>query len=134
MRICILYVLHRTSQILNHEILLNFVQEFSMKCFQTEIAWHQTKNSHFLSIFFLYETDMSAAITCYRCTVSPTTQTCRQFSESDEFTVDCPFSTMCLKKVYRLRLNDGTEQETVSRDCAKQKRTEEVNILGALRN
>lgn len=74
--------------------------------------------------------DQSNAIQCYRCTVAPTNrhenrsqQLCLHFSESDEFIVDCPFSTMCMKKVYKYQLLDGVI-ETVSRDCAQQKNTE----------
>lgn len=76
---------------------------------------------------------MANAIKCYRCTVGPShrlngsQQLCLKFSESDNFVVDCPFSTMCLKKVYRYQLNDGTNVETVSRNCAQQKHTEQVN-------
>lgn len=73
---------------------------------------------------------LGAAIKCYRCTVNPTEQTCRQFDEGDDrYIVDCPYSTMCQKKVYRLKLTDGTNSETVSRDCAKQKYTEEVGFV-----
>lgn len=35
---------------------------------------------------------------------------------------------MCMKKVYRYQLNDGTAVETVSRNCAQQKFTEQVII------
>lgn len=79
-------------------------------------------------------TDVSKAIKCYRCTVAPThrmlnrtQQLCAQFSESDEFTIDCPYSTMCMKKVFWYQLQDGTKIETVSRNCADQKYTEQVS-------
>lgn len=88
-----------------------------------------------LLFFFLKKkTDAAYAIKCYRCTVGPTHRTnrtqqlCNQFTESDEFTIDCPYSTMCLKKVFWYTLQDGTKIETVSRNCADQKYTEQVNI------
>lgn len=78
-------------------------------------------------------TDVTAAIKCYRCTVAPsfrsdnrTQQLCSKFSETDEFVVDCPYSTMCMKKVFRYQLQDGTNIETVNRNCADQKYTEQV--------
>lgn len=87
----------------------------------------------FVFLFFLclhVHAGFGAAIKCYRCTVNPTEQTCRQFDEGDDrYIVDCPYSTMCQKKVYRLKLTDGTNSETVSRDCAKQKYTEEVGFV-----
>lgn len=79
------------------------------------------------------KTDVTYAIKCYRCTVGPThrvanrtQQLCAQFQETDEFTIDCPYSTMCLKKVFWYTLQDGTKIETVSRNCADQKYTEQV--------
>uniref|UniRef100_A0A1B0DLG7 Protein quiver n=2 Tax=Phlebotomus papatasi TaxID=29031 RepID=A0A1B0DLG7_PHLPP len=51
---------------------------------------------------------------------------CAKFDESNYYAVDCPYSTMCMKKIFRLRLMNGQEVETVTRDCAQQKRTEEV--------
>lgn len=80
--------------------------------------------------------DITEAIKCYRCTVQPsyrvenrTQQLCAQFTESDEFTIDCPYSTMCLKKVFWYTLQDGTKIETVSRSCADQKYTEQVSQI-----
>jgi hypothetical protein len=40
--------------------------------------------------------------------------------------IDCPYSTMCVKRIYRLKLLNGEETETVTRDCAQQKITEHV--------
>lgn len=87
-----------------------------------------------LSLFKLFSiTDSAEAIKCYRCTVAPifrtenrTQQLCSKFSESDEFVVDCPYSTMCMKKIFRYQLQDGTNIETVNRNCADQKFTEQV--------
>lgn len=75
---------------------------------------------------------MTLAVKCYRCTVGPTQrqnhtdQLCLKFDQSDDFVVDCPYSTMCMKKVYRYQLLDGRSIETVSRNCANQKYTEQV--------
>lgn len=87
------------------------------------------KNHNFNTI-----SDAVEAIQCYRCTIGPSNryenrsqQLCSKFSESDDFTVDCPFSTMCLKKVFRYQLQNGVQVETVNRDCAQQKHTEQVN-------
>lgn len=78
--------------------------------------------------------DAADAIKCYRCTVGPshrhenqTQRLCMNFEESEDFEVDCEFSTMCMKKVYRYQLQDGTVVETVSRNCAQQKHTEQVS-------
>ena len=46
---------------------------------------------------------------------------CTKFDESSDYEVDCPYSTMCMKKTYRLQLLDGTIQETTERGCAQQK-------------
>lgn len=53
---------------------------------------------------------------------------CAKFEETDDFVVDCPYSTMCMKKVYRYQLMDGKTIETVSRNCANQKYTHQVRI------
>lgn len=84
-------------------------------------------------LLFIFLLDISIAIKCYRCTVGPTYQSktqqlCQKFEETDDYVLDCPYSTMCMKKVYRLQLLDGKTVETVSRDCAKQKYSEQVNI------
>ncbi|KAJ6636446.1 hypothetical protein Bhyg_15036 [Pseudolycoriella hygida] len=77
--------------------------------------------------------DQSNAIQCYRCTVAPTNrhenrsqQLCLHFSESDEYVVDCPYSTMCMKEIYKYQLMSGEVIETVSRNCANQKHKEQV--------
>lgn len=85
--------------------------------------------------FILSNIDVTEAVKCYRCTVGPTHRTgnrsqqlCAKFSESDEFVVDCPYSTMCMKRVLSYQLQDGTKIETVNRNCADQKSTEQVNV------
>lgn len=54
------------------------------------------------------------------------TQICTKFSENEEFVVDCPYSTMCMKKLFQYQLQDGTKIETVSRKCADQKHIKQV--------
>lgn len=81
------------------------------------------------------ELDNVSAIKCYHCTVAPPsrhqnntkTQLCSKFDESSYYEVDCPWSTMCMKRIFKLKLLKG-EQETVSRGCAQQKNTEQVII------
>uniref|UniRef100_A0A1B0CGM9 Putative conserved secreted protein n=1 Tax=Lutzomyia longipalpis TaxID=7200 RepID=A0A1B0CGM9_LUTLO len=75
--------------------------------------------------------DYAAGVKCYRCTVAPSarlnqTMLCAKFDESSYCAVECPYSTMCMKKIFRLKLMNGQEVETVTRDCAQQKRTDEV--------
>lgn len=94
-------------------------------------------NFIFLMNFFIISyliTDVTEAIKCYRCTVGPsyrtenqTQQLCAKFTESDSFSVDCPYSTMCMKKIFRYQLLDGSKIETVSRSCAPQKNTSQVS-------
>lgn len=82
-------------------------------------------NINFLT-HFLDKT--TAAIKCYECTVIPQrvgnetiSRLCSKFEETKNFEVDCPYSTMCKKRVYRLKLQSGDWQETVERSCANQK-------------
>lgn len=53
---------------------------------------------------------------------------CSKFDESDEYIVDCPYSTMCLKTISTLHLQNGQLQETYTRGCAPQKDTKQVCI------
>lgn len=83
-------------------------------------------------MFLISNLDVTEALKCYRCTVGPTlkenrTHLCTKFDESDDFVVDCPYSTMCMKKVFQYELQDGQKIETVSRNCADQKHTEQVS-------
>jgi hypothetical protein len=45
---------------------------------------------------------------------------CSKFEESDFFEVDCPYSTMCKKRLYRYQLINKV-QESIERGCADQK-------------
>ncbi|XP_058119310.1 uncharacterized protein LOC131288828 [Anopheles ziemanni] len=91
-----------------------------------------------LLLIFIADHQGVAAIKCYQCTVAPPsrhqnntkTQLCSKFDESDLYQVDCPWSTMCMKRIFKLQLLKG-EQETVSRGCAQQKNTEQVYKSGA---
>lgn len=58
----------------------------------------------------------SHAIRCYDCTVL----TCPLFNESRSYEVDCPNSTMCLKRIYPYKLTTGETLETFERSCANQ--------------
>lgn len=73
-------------------------------------------------------------IKCYECTVYPkrqlngTDRLCSKFDESKFFEVECPYSTMCKKRTYRLQLINGDIQETTERGCAMQKHEYMVRI------
>lgn len=94
--------------------------------------------THDLFFSTLFPTDKAAlAIKCYECTVHPrrqqniTERLCTKFEETDYFEVDCPYSTMCKKRVYRYQLINKV-QESIERGCANQKNdsmVREVNVL-----
>jgi len=97
----------------------------------------------FIITFAVFMTllDRAMTIKCYRCTVGPsnrhanrTQQLCLKFTENDDYIVDCPYSTMCMKKIFQYELLDGKKIETVSRDCAHQKYTEQVFKQGSWQN
>ncbi|KRF80958.1 uncharacterized protein Dvir_GJ26428 [Drosophila virilis] len=80
-------------------------------------------------------TDRSV-LQCYRCSVTVEkyfvdnatvmTPLCSKFQESSIYMVQCPYSTMCLKTISNLHLQNGQMQETVTRGCAQQKNTTQV--------
>lgn len=81
------------------------------------------------SLPYVITTDKAAlAIKCYECSVQPKRQQngtvierlCSKFDESDYYEVDCPFSTMCKKRLYRYQLINKV-QESIERGCADQK-------------
>lgn len=45
---------------------------------------------------------------------------CSQFDHSEKFIVDCPYSTLCMKKTYSVNLT-GNFTKGTHRDCAHQK-------------
>ncbi|CAH0402759.1 unnamed protein product [Chilo suppressalis] len=66
---------------------------------------------------------------CYQCLINPppgqyyntTKNLCVHFDYSDKFIVNCPYSTMCMKQDFRLKILGGVTIEGVLRDCASQK-------------
>ncbi|XP_062554146.1 uncharacterized protein LOC134219429 [Armigeres subalbatus] len=85
-------------------------------------------------LLLVLESNTALGVKCFRCTVAPPnryainstkTQLCSKFDHSDYYAVDCPWSTMCVKRVYKIQLMNR-EQETISRDCAQQKKTEQI--------
>lgn len=82
-------------------------------------------------------TDKAAvAIKCYECSVHPRRQQngtsfdrlCAKFEESSFFEVDCPYSTMCKKRLYRYQLINKV-QESIERGCADQKNDSMVRSM-----
>lgn len=81
-------------------------------------------------------TDKTSSIKCYECTVHPKrTQNgtnfdrlCTKFEDSKFFEVDCPYSTMCKKRVYRYQLINKV-QESIERGCADQKNDSMVSLM-----
>ncbi|XP_047510819.1 uncharacterized protein LOC125053501 [Pieris napi] len=71
----------------------------------------------------------ASALQCYQCLINPqpgeyyntTKRLCVHFDYSDKFIVDCPFSTMCMKKDFYLDIQNGVRINAVLRDCAQQK-------------
>nr|XP_017036230.1 uncharacterized protein LOC108084504 isoform X2 [Drosophila kikkawai] len=73
---------------------------------------------------------------CYKCSVSIekyvlnnktiSTPLCFKFQESNNYAVECPYSTMCLKTISILHLQNGQRQETITRGCAQQKNTTQI--------
>ncbi|XP_037922391.1 uncharacterized protein LOC119658765 [Hermetia illucens] len=94
-----------------------------------------------LAVLFSGLIGSCSAIQCYRCVVTPTYRSdfnttiplCSKFEETDEFVIDCPYSTMCQKKVLRMELQKDHVIETVTRGCANQKYTDQVFKQGAWR-
>lgn len=76
------------------------------------------------------------AIKCYECTVHPKRihnvtsfdRLCTKFEEKSFFEVDCPYSTMCKKRLYRYQLINKV-QESIERGCADQKNDSMVRSM-----
>lgn len=57
-------------------------------------------------VLFLAAIDKCSGIKCYNCQVAPNTRPdlntstpmCSKFDESGKYEIDCPYSTMCMKK------------------------------------
>ncbi|XP_047998932.1 uncharacterized protein LOC125236264 [Leguminivora glycinivorella] len=83
-------------------------------------------------ITFLWSLKMSSSIRCYNCEVEHTTaynkaaktfqatQTCDHFNGSDVSAVECPESTMCVKRVTTQDIGPDLSSRSVRRGCAPQ--------------
>ncbi|XP_018913377.1 uncharacterized protein [Bemisia tabaci] len=67
-------------------------------------------------------------LVCYECTVHPpsshsnqTARLCSKFDASAHFQVECPYSTFCMRRSFKLDLKDGKTVNAVERGCASQK-------------
>ncbi|KAJ8978795.1 hypothetical protein NQ317_015520 [Molorchus minor] len=67
-----------------------------------------------------------AAIRCYKCSVAryvhyinETIRLCEDFDHSDKYIVDCPYSTLCMKRIASAKISDTISG--IERDCASQK-------------
>ncbi|XP_023035869.1 uncharacterized protein LOC111519406 [Drosophila willistoni] len=89
-----------------------------------------------LTVLIGTECTASDVLQCYKCSVTVeryvidnrtiVTPLCSKFEESSQYMVDCPYSTMCLKTISALHLQNGQKQETVTRGCAQQKNTTQI--------
>jgi hypothetical protein len=81
-----------------------------------------------LRSLYCFADKTAVAIKCYECSVHPkrdqngtnSDRLCTKFEDTKAFEVDCPFSTMCKKRLYRYQLIN-TVQESIERGCADQK-------------
>lgn len=98
-------------------------------------AYHIIRLNNKITKFLFISDKANGAIKCYECTVYPKQQNgtlkrlCTQFDESKHYEVECPFSTMCKKRTYRLQLLNGDIQETTERGCAMQKNDYMVGLI-----
>ncbi|GLV38503.1 uncharacterized protein CBL_12946 [Carabus blaptoides fortunei] len=79
---------------------------------------------------------ISSALQCYKCTILPpshfsneTERLCSQFDYSNKYIVDCPFSTICMKKSFEVELS-GQPIIRELRDCASQKYKYQAYVHG----
>ncbi|KAH8241667.1 hypothetical protein KR032_003609 [Drosophila birchii] len=89
-----------------------------------------------INLFISAKNCIANVLQCYKCSVSIekyfvdnrtiTTPLCSKFDESNIYTVQCPYSTMCLKTISILHLQNGQKQETITRGCAQQKNTTQI--------
>ncbi|RZF38113.1 hypothetical protein LSTR_LSTR006512 [Laodelphax striatellus] len=86
------------------------------------------------SCFILLSGSPVRGLKCYQCTTvySPTmpneteVHLCSKFDQSEKYEVDCPYSTFCMKKTFQLELQYGKVVQGESRNCAAQKRQQQV--------
>lgn len=101
-------------------------------------CWHLNKIFVHLSttgLLLLSISDSIAAIKCFKCSVTVEkndiknftvlTPMCTKFDWSEDFIIDCEFSTMCLKTISTLHLQNE-KQNAIIRGCAPQKDTKQV--------
>ncbi|XP_044313369.1 uncharacterized protein LOC123037318 [Drosophila rhopaloa] len=91
--------------------------------------------SLFIAVILVKHT-LADVLQCYKCSVSiekyvvdnktMTTPLCSKFQESSNYMVQCPYSTMCLKSISILHLQNGQEKEAITRGCAQQKNTTQI--------
>lgn len=89
-----------------------------------------------LNDFFPIADKAAVAIKCYECTVHPKRvgngtsfeRLCTKFEETKFFEIDCPYSTMCKKRLYRYQLINKV-QESVERGCADQRNDSMVSSM-----
>ncbi|XP_018794285.1 PREDICTED: uncharacterized protein LOC108972216 isoform X3 [Bactrocera latifrons] len=87
-----------------------------------------------LGLLMLSRIDSVAAIKCFKCgvtveknyiqNITVLTPMCTKFDWSENFIIDCPFSTMCLKTISTLHLQNE-KQNAITRGCAPQKDTKQ---------
>lgn len=73
----------------------------------------------FIECMWFFFLGSASAIRCYQCSI----ETCPSFNQStskESFEIDCPHSTMCLKRIYPYELTNGELVETFERGCANQ--------------
>lgn len=98
--------------------------------------WIMTLFPHFSSHLLCPIDKTVVAIKCYECTVHPKRnengtsfdRLCTKFEDTKAFEIDCPFSTMCKKRLYRYQLIN-TVQESIERGCADQKNDSMVSSV-----
>ncbi|CAK1590349.1 unnamed protein product [Parnassius mnemosyne] len=69
-----------------------------------------------------------SSLQCYKCLINPPSgenyntakRLCVHFDYSDNFIVECPHSTMCMKQDFYLDVQNGVRITGVERDCAPQ--------------
>jgi len=91
--------------------------------------------SVFLSLLsIVHLADFQSVLRCYVCEVRPParhsdspTRLCSQFDQTILYTTPCPESTFCLKKTYKLKIQDGSTIEAVERGCAPQTNKYQTN-------
>lgn len=83
---------------------------------------------HWLLVFLLVAFSLHAgwSLRCYRCALKPsgkvpnTTRSCVHFEPAWPFEVDCPLSTLCMKRTVQLDISNGNSVSVTVRDCAPQ--------------